>query len=98
MTSVDDLPMLLRSLKNSRRRRTLVRRRADRIIAVHGERSWSVARSRAFAAVNVRFTARLAEDVAEQVRRQLGLKCGSDTALRQIGRRPAPQLQRHHFP
>ena len=61
-----------------RQRRAFVRRKADRIVAVHGRQGWSVAQGRACLLMHLPWHERLAWSVAARVRRTLGMRWGSD--------------------
>lgn len=76
--------MLPGSLRAYLRRRKLVRLRADRLIATHGEKSWSVARARAHAINPFEDQARadLAWQVVGIVEQRLGIYWQPDTATR----------------
>ena len=76
--------MLPGPIKAYLRRRKLVRLRADRLIATHGERSWFVARARAHAIdpFEDRDRSDLAWQVVGIVERRLRISWQPDTATR----------------
>ena len=76
--------MLPDPVRAYRRRRKLVRLRADRLIATHREKSWSVARARAHAinSFEDQDGADLAWQVVGSIERRLRISWQPDTATR----------------
>ena len=86
------LACLVQLVRDHRRRRAVVRRKADRIVAIHGRQGWSVARGRACLLMHLPWHERLGWSVAAHVRRQLGLRWGSDPASHPIIRPRPPAI------
>lgn len=78
--------MLLRLITSFFRRRALVRRQADKLMASLGENSWSVARSRAQAMPPNSHRSALAWGVVRRIGKQLKIDWHPDTATRYLGK------------
>ena len=94
--------MLPRLFTSFFRRRALVQRRADRLLALHGEESWSVARSRARSMTPNSDRSVFAWDVVTRIETQLKINQHPDTATRyhegfKPGETVPPALQTHVY-
>lgn len=76
--------MMLRCLKSQIRNRALIRRRADRLMAAHGEEAWTVARAQAFAALGRPERSDLAWHVVARIERRMKIDWQPDTATRYL--------------